>query len=148
MGRLIQAHLAARGAAAEFLHGAVPVAKRQEIVDRFQAGHGDALIVSVRAAGTGLNLTRAGHVIHFDRPWNPAVEDQATDRAHRIGARHLVAVHHLIAEGTVEARIAELLARKRGLTEAVLTGGEVALTELSDGELRALVSMSKNEGDA
>jgi SNF2 family DNA or RNA helicase len=114
---------------------------RQQIVDRFQTGHGDALVLSVRAAGTGLTLTRAGHVIHVDRPWNPAVEDQATDRAHRIGQHRLVEVHHLIAEGTVEDRIADLLARKRELTEAVLTGGEAALTELSDRELSALVRL-------
>jgi superfamily II DNA or RNA helicase len=148
MGHLIQAHLRTRGMPAEFLHGGVPAAKRQEIVDRFQSGDGVALILSVRAAGTGLNLTRAGHVIHFDRPWNPAVEDQATDRAHRIGQHRTVNVHHLIAEGTVEDRIAELLARKRGLTEAVLAGGETALTELDDGELRALVSLGKAAGDA
>jgi SNF2 family DNA or RNA helicase len=147
MGHLIQAHLRARRVPVEFVHGGVAVARRQEIVDRFQSGDGAALILSVRAAGTGLNLTRAGHVIHFDRPWNPAVEDQATDRAHRIGQQHCVNVHHLIAEGTVEDRIAELLARKRGLTEAVLAGGERALTELDDGELRALVSLSQDGGD-
>jgi SNF2 family DNA or RNA helicase len=144
MGHLIRAHLAARGVPTEFLHGGVPVATRQMIVDRFQSGHGSALVLSVRAAGTGLNLTRAGHVIHFDRPWNPAVEDQATDRAHRIGQHRLVEVHHLIAEGTVEDRIAGLLARKRELTEAVLAGGETALTELSDSELSALVSLGAN----
>ena len=144
MGHLIQAHLRARGMPVEFVHGGVAIARRQEIVDRFQSGEGAALILSVRAAGTGLNLTRAGHVIHFDRPWNPAVEDQATDRAHRIGQHRCVNVHHLIAEGTVEDRIAELLARKRGLTEAVLAGGERALTELDDGELRALVSLSQS----
>jgi superfamily II DNA or RNA helicase len=149
MGHLIQAHLRARGMPVEFVHGGVAVARRLQIVDRFQSGSGGAaLILSVRAAGTGLNLTRAGHVIHFDRPWNPAVEDQATDRAHRIGQHRCVNVHHLIAEGTVEDRIAELLARKRGLTEAVLAGGERALTELDDGELRALVSLSRVGGDA
>jgi superfamily II DNA or RNA helicase len=141
MGHLIRAHLAACGMRAEFLHGGVPVATRQEIVDRFQSGDGNALVLSVRAAGTGLNLTRAGHVIHFDRPWNPAVEDQATDRAHRIGQHRLVEVHHLIAEGTIEDRIAGLLARKRELTGAVLAGGQMALTELSDSELSALVSL-------
>jgi superfamily II DNA or RNA helicase len=146
MGHLLRAHLLARGMAAEFLHGGTPTARRQEMVDRFQSGHGHALILSVRAAGTGLNLTRAGHVIHFDRPWNPAVEDQATDRAHRIGQHHTVNVHHLIAEGTVEDRIAALLARKRKLTEAVLASGESALTELDDGELRALVSLSQDLG--
>ena len=148
MGRLIQAHLSARGMPAEFLHGGVPAGRRQEIIDRFQSGGGAALIGSVRAAGTGLNLTRACHVIHFDRPWNPAVEDQATDRAHRIGQHRTVNVHHLIAEGTVEDRIAELLDRKRGLTEAVLAGGETALTELDDGELRALVSLGQGTGGA
>ncbi|MEU5943523.1 SNF2-related protein [Micromonospora sp. NPDC047548] len=141
MGHLIRAHLDACGIRAEFIHGGVPVATRQKIVDRFQSGDGDALVLSVRAAGTGLNLTRAGHVIHFDRPWNPAVEDQATDRAHRIGQHRLVEVHHLIAEGTVEDRIAGFLARKRQLTEAVLPGEPMALTELSDSELSALVSL-------
>lgn len=141
MGHLIRAHLTARGIQAEFLHGGVPIANRQKIVDGFQAGAGHALILSVRAAGTGLNLTRAGHVIHFDRPWNPAVEDQATDRAHRIGQHRLVEVHHLIAEGTIEDRIAELLTRKRHLTEAVLPGDPTALTELSDSDLSALVSL-------
>ena len=135
MGHLIQAHLRARGMPGEFVHGGVAVARRQEIVDRFQSGEGAALILSVRAAGTGLNLTRAGHRDPL-RPAmeHPAVEDQATDRAHRIGQHRCVNVHHLIAEGTVEDRIAELLARKRGLTEVVLTGGERALTELDDGE--------------
>ena len=147
MGHLVQAHLAARGVRADFLHGGVPVVTRQQIVDRFQTGHGDALVLSVRAAGTGLTLTRAGHVIHVDRPWNPAVEDQATDRAHRIGQHRLVEVHHLIAEGTVEDRITDLLARKRELTEAVLTGGETALTELSDRELSALVRLGTDPSD-
>jgi SNF2 family DNA or RNA helicase len=141
MGHLIRAHLTARSIRTEFLHGGVPITNRQKIVDSFQAGAGHALILSVRAAGTGLNLTRAGHVIHFDRPWNPAVEDQATDRAHRIGQHRLVEVHHLIAEGTIEDRIAELLTRKRHLTETVLPGDPTALTELSDSELAALVSL-------
>ena len=123
MGHLIQAHLAARGMPAGFLHGATPAARRQEVVDRFQSGQGDALILSVRAAGTGLNLTRAGHVIHFDRPWNPAVEDQATDRAHRIGQPPRVNVHHLIAREPWKTGSPCCSARKRGLTEAVLAGG-------------------------
>jgi SNF2 family DNA or RNA helicase len=84
---------------------------------------------------------RAGHVIHLDRPWNPAVEDQATDRAHRIGQHRLVEVHHLIAEGTIEDRIAGLLAGKRELTEAVLPGEQLALTELTDSDLSALVRL-------
>ena len=101
MGHLIRAHLAARGIRAEFLHGGVPVATRQEIVDRFQSGGGDALVLSVRAAGTGLNLTRAGHVVHFDRPWNPAVEDQATDLAHRIGQPVILGRARRCARGTL-----------------------------------------------
>jgi superfamily II DNA or RNA helicase len=148
MGHLIRTHLAERGIPADFIHGGVPVTTRQKIVDRFQSGDGNALVLSVRAAGTGLNLTRAGHVIHFDRPWNPAVEDQATDRAHRIGQHRLVEVHHLIAEGTLEDRIAGLLARKRELTEAVLTSGETALTELSDSELSALVNLAAHPSAA
>lgn len=85
-------------------------------------------------------------MIHFDRPWNPAVEDQATDRAHRIGQHRTVNVHHLMAEGTVEDRISALLERKRELTQAELASGESALTELDDGELRALVSLSEDPG--
>ena len=83
MGHLIQAHLRTRGRPAEFLHCGVPAAKRQEIVDRFQSGDSVALILSVRAAGTGLNLTRARHVIHFDQPWNPAVPSRDPARPHR-----------------------------------------------------------------
>ena len=123
------------------VHGRRPKPVTQAFVDRFQAGHGDALILSVRAAGTGLNLTRAGHVIHFDRPWNPAVEDQATDPAHRVGQHRLVQVHHLITEGTIEDRTAALLARKRELTQAVLPTAPMALSELSDNELSALVNL-------
>ncbi len=101
-------------------------------------------ILSVKAAGTGLTLTRAEHVIHYDRPWNPAVEDQATDCAHRIGQHRTVQVHRLITEGTVEDHISELLACKRALTDAVLTSGERALAELDDTELVALVFLSKS----
>ena len=96
-------------------------------------------LLSLKAGGTGLNLTRADHVVHFDRWWNPAVEDQATDRAYRIGQTRPVQVHRLITEGTVEERIAELLRRKRSLADAVLGRGEAALTELSNDELRDLV---------
>ena len=100
-------------------------------------------LLSLKAAGTGLNLTRAGHVIHFDRWWNPAVEEQATDRAYRIGQTQPVQVHRLIAEGTVEDRIAEMLAAKRALADAVLGSGESALTELGDAELADLVSLRR-----
>ncbi|MFE9451701.1 SNF2-related protein [Streptomyces sp. NPDC006739] len=144
MGRLLEQHLAARGIAAQFLHGGTPVKQREEMVDRFQRGEQQVFLLSLKAAGTGLNLTRAGHVIHFDRWWNPAVEDQATDRAYRIGQTQPVQVHRLIAEGTVEDRIAQMLKQKKGLADAVLSRGEAALTELSDAELAELVTMRHN----
>ena len=104
----------------------------RSMVDRFQSGEVPVFLLSLKAAGTGLNLTRAGHVVHFDRWWNPAVEEQATDRAYRIGQTQPVQVHRLIAEGTVEDRIAEMLDAKRALADAVLGSGEAALTELTD----------------
>lgn len=101
-------------------------------------------MLSLKAAGTGLNLTRAGHVVHFDRWWNPAVEEQATDRAYRIGQTQPVQVHRLITEGTVEDRIAEMLEAKRALADAILGSGEASLTELTDRELSDLVSLRRS----
>ncbi|HBF84823.1 MAG TPA: ATP-dependent helicase, partial [Streptomyces sp.] len=141
MGRLLEQHLAVRGVRTQFLHGGTPVAEREAMVNRFQAGEAPVFLLSLKAAGTGLNLTRAGHVVHFDRWWNPAVEAQATDRAYRIGQTQPVQVHRLIAEGTIEDRIAGMLARKQGLADAVLGGGESALTELTDAELADLVEL-------
>ncbi|MFF5896794.1 DEAD/DEAH box helicase [Streptomyces argenteolus] len=141
MARLLEGHLAARGIRTQFLHGGTPVAEREAMVNRFQAGEAPVFLLSLKAAGTGLNLTRAGHVVHFDRWWNPAVEAQATDRAYRIGQTQPVQVHRLIAEGTVEDRIAAMLTRKQGLADAVLGGGEAALTELTDAELAELVEL-------
>ncbi|WP_329202108.1 MULTISPECIES: DEAD/DEAH box helicase [unclassified Streptomyces] len=143
MARIIEQHLAARGISHQLLHGGTPVATREQLVDRFQAGEVPVFLLSLKAAGTGLNLTRAGHVIHFDRWWNPAVEEQATDRAYRIGQTQPVQVHRIIAEGTVEDRIAEMLEAKRALAEAVLGSGESALTELTDRELADLVSLRR-----
>lgn len=144
MARLLESHLARRGIGTQLLHGGTPVPRREEMVDRFQSGEAPVFLLSLKAAGTGLNLTRAGHVIHYDRWWNPAVEEQATDRAYRIGQTQPVQVHRLIAEGTVEDRIAELLAAKQALADAVLgEGGESALTELSDAELADLVSLRR-----
>ncbi len=108
---------------------------------RFQDGEVPVFLLSLKAAGTGLNLTRAEHVVHYDRWWNPAVEAQATDRAYRIGQTKPVQVHRLIAEGTVEDRIAALLRSKRELADAVLGSGEAALTELTDAELADLVAL-------
>lgn len=141
MARLLEQHLAARGVRTQFLHGGTPVAARETMVNRFQAGEAPVFLLSLKAAGTGLNLTRAGHVVHFDRWWNPAVEAQATDRAYRIGQTQPVQVHRLIAEGTIEDRIAGMLARKQGLADSVLGSGESALTELSDAELADLVEL-------
>ncbi|MEV8586157.1 DEAD/DEAH box helicase [Streptomyces sp. NPDC051180] len=143
MARLLADHLAARGIPAQLLHGGTPVAERERMVDRFQAGEVPVFLLSLKAAGTGLNLTRAGHVVHYDRWWNPAVEEQATDRAYRIGQTQPVQVHRLVAEGTVEDRIAEMLRAKRALADAVLGSGEAALTELTDRELADLVSLRR-----
>ncbi|GAA0298149.1 DEAD/DEAH box helicase [Streptomyces turgidiscabies] len=141
MARLLERHLAARGVPSQFLHGGTPVAEREAMVERFQEGEVPVFLLSLKAAGTGLNLTRAEHVVHYDRWWNPAVEAQATDRAYRIGQNRPVQVHRLIAEGTVEDRIAEMLDRKRALADAVLGSGEAALTELTDTELADLVRL-------
>ncbi|MFE1315523.1 DEAD/DEAH box helicase [Streptomyces sp. NPDC058755] len=141
MARLLERHLTARGVPSQLLHGGTPVAEREALVRRFQAGEAPVFLLSLKAAGTGLNLTRAEHVVHYDRWWNPAVEAQATDRAYRIGQTRPVQVHRLIAEGTVEDRIAEMLGRKRELADAVLGAGEAALTELTDAELAALVEL-------
>ncbi|MBC7268151.1 MAG: DEAD/DEAH box helicase, partial [Streptomyces sp.] len=115
MARLVERHLADRGVATQFLHGGTPVAGREAMVRRFQGGEVPVFLLSLKAAGTGLNLTRAEHVVHYDRWWNPAVEAQATDRAYRIGQTRPVQVHRLIAEGTIEDRIAAMLDRKREL---------------------------------
>ncbi|MFF1405434.1 SNF2-related protein [Streptomyces sp. NPDC058294] len=143
MARLLTAHLSARAIPMDLLHGGTPVPERERMVDRFQSGETPVLVLSLKAAGTGLNLTRAGHVVHFDRWWNPAVEEQATDRAYRIGQTQPVQVHRLITEGTVEDRIAEMLVAKRALADAVLGSGEAALTELTDRELSDLVSLRR-----
>ncbi|WP_329039253.1 DEAD/DEAH box helicase [Streptomyces sp. NBC_01725] len=143
MARLLSAHLTSRAIPSQLLHGGTPVAERERMVDRFQSGRTPVFLLSLKAAGTGLNLTRAGHVVHYDRWWNPAVEEQATDRAYRIGQTQPVQVHRLIAEGTVEDRIAEMLAAKRALADAVLGSGEGALTELTDRELADLVSLRR-----
>ncbi|MET7850835.1 DEAD/DEAH box helicase, partial [Streptomyces avermitilis] len=141
MARLIERHLAARGVPSQFLHGGTPVHQREVMVHRFQEGEVPVFLLSLKAAGTGLNLTRAEHVVHYDRWWNPAVEAQATDRAYRIGQTRPVQVHRLIAEGTIEDRIADMLLRKRELADAVLGSGESALTELTDAQLADLVEL-------
>jgi SNF2 family DNA or RNA helicase len=146
MGDLLARHLAERldVAAIPFLHGGVSAAGRDAMVAAFQSGDepSPVLLVSIRAGGTGLNLTAATHVVHYDRWWNPAVEDQATDRAYRIGQTRSVSVHKLVTAGTVEERVAALLERKRALADAVVGTGEAWITELDDDALHELVSLS------
>ncbi|MGF2209482.1 SNF2-related protein [Streptomyces albidoflavus] len=142
MGHLLHRHLHQHGHDPLYLHGATPLPERQRMVDAFQAGRHPVMILSLKAAGTGLTLTRAAHVIHYDRSWNAAVEDQATDRAHRIGQQQTVTVHRLITEHTIEDRIDELLTHKRALAAAVLTGGgDRAFANLTDRELAELVNL-------
>ncbi len=143
MGHLLSRHLDEKHIGNQFLHGGTHIRTREAMVRRFQNGELPVFVLSLKAAGTGLNLTRADHVIHFDRWWNPAVEDQATDRAHRIGQTKPVQVHRLISEGTIEESIAELITSKRSLADAVVNAGEGALTELSDAELAQLVRLRK-----
>ena len=131
------------GRAGLVLHGGTSVKKRKAVVERFQDDDGPPFfILSLKAGGTGLNLTAATHVIHFDRWWNPAVENQATDRVFRIGQKHNVLVHKFVTSGTIEERIDKMIAEKRQLAEEVLAGaGEVNLTELPDEELMQLVRL-------
>ncbi len=144
MGDLLAAQLEADlGQKIPFLHGGLSLGQRDKMVEEFQQGGGSpVLIISTRAGGTGLNLTAATHVVHYDRWWNPAVEDQATDRAHRIGQTRTVEVHKLVTAGTLEERIAEMLDRKRALADAVVGAGETWITELDDESLADLVRLS------
>jgi SNF2 family DNA or RNA helicase len=148
MARLIEQHLTAIGVPHQFLHGGTPVGQREEMVRRFQDGDVPVFLLSLKAGGTGLNLTRADHVLHVDRWWNPAVEEQATDRAYRIGQTRPVQVHRMVTRGTIEERVAQLLDRKRQLADAVLARGDAALTELSNEELRDLVTLRREQREA
>ncbi len=125
------------------LHGGTPVKKRKELVDAFQADEGPPFfILSLKAGGTGLNLTAASHVVHFDRWWNPAVENQATDRAFRIGQKRNVLVHKFVCQGTIEERIDEMISEKVQLSNDLLEeGAEKILTEMSNEELIRMVSL-------
>jgi superfamily II DNA or RNA helicase len=143
MGKLLSAHINARHRVdAPFLHGGTTRAQRDRMVAEFQAGDGPPVqLISLRAGGTGLNLTAASRVIHYDRWWNPAVEDQATDRSWRIGQTQTVFVHKLVCRGTLEERIDALLTEKRRLAESVVGSDESWLTELSTDELRDLLQL-------
>ena len=143
-GRMLQPHLAARlGCAVHFLHGGTAKQRRDEMVADFQESPGPAVfLLSLKAGGTGLNLTAANHVIHVDRWWNPAVEDQATDRAFRIGQRRDVQVRKFVCVGTVEERIDRMIEDKKALAQAIVGTGESWLTELSVADLRQVVELA------
>jgi len=143
-GHMLRAHLQERlGREVMFLHGGTPKSARDEMVQRFQSEEGPAVFVlSLKAGGTGLNLTAANHVVHFDRWWNPAVEDQATDRAFRIGQRKNVQVRKLTCVGTLEERVDTLISRKKDLADRIVGTGEAWITELDTAQLRELVTLS------
>jgi non-specific serine/threonine protein kinase len=129
------------------LHGETEVKKRKELVRRFQEDESVGFFVlSLKAGGSGLNLTAASHVVHFDRWWNPAVENQATDRAFRIGQTKNVLVHKFVCRGTVEEKIDQLIESKQHLSRELLEGGAgVLLTEMKDDELLKLVALDINK---
>jgi SNF2 family DNA or RNA helicase len=137
-------HLAARfGTDVAYLHGGTPKMRRDEMVERFQAEQGPPIfLLSLKAGGTGLNLTAANHVIHLDRWWNPAVENQATDRAFRIGQKRSVQVRKFVCTGTLEEKIDQMIEDKKALANLVVGDGEGWLTELSTGELRKVFALS------
>jgi len=123
---IVRAWLDARGIHYQYLDGATPAKERQARVEAFQGGDGDIFLISLKAGGSGLNLTAADYVIHLDPWWNPAVEDQASDRAHRMGQQRPVTIYRLVTENTIEERILALHAEKRALADSLLEGGEVS----------------------
>ncbi|MHA6782380.1 DEAD/DEAH box helicase [Pseudonocardia saturnea] len=148
-GHMLVPHLSARfDTDVAYLHGGTPKKRRDEMVARFQAGEGPPiLLLSLKAGGTGLTLTAANHVVHLDRWWNPAVEDQATDRAFRIGQKRNVQVRKFVCPGTVEERVDEMITKKKALSEMVVGDGEGWLTELSTESLREVFSLGKEALD-
>ncbi|WP_432014748.1 SNF2-related protein [Streptomyces cucumeris] len=142
MAKLLVRHLRSHGHDPLYYSGDIPsLRERQRIIDTFQARSGQLMVMTVKAGGTGLTLTRASHVVLFDRPWNPAKENQAIDRAHRLGQQRTVTVHPLITENTLEDRVDELLQHKRALADAVLADGYSALTELTDDQIIDLIAL-------
>lgn len=147
MGELLREHLTATFGETLYLYGGTPAQKRAELIERFQNSGPRLFVLSLKAGGAGINLTRANRVFHFDRWWNPAVENQATDRAFRIGQTRLVQVHKLICRGTLEERVDELITRKTTLAEEIVGSGEGWLTELSTTELRDLLVLRREAID-
>ena len=136
--KLIEEYLAGAGIASQYLDGSTPARARAERIAAFQAGQGDVFLISLRAGGVGLNLTAADYVIHMDPWWNPAAEDQASDRAHRIGQRRPVTIYRLVAKGTIEEQVVALHHRKRALAERLLEGTDTP-ARLDAGELLELL---------
>jgi len=153
MGAMLRHQLQEKlGVEALFLHGKTSRKQREEMIQRFQAGRSPIFVLSLKAGGFGLNLTAANHVFHFDRWWNPAVENQATDRAFRIGQKKNVFVHKFVCLGTLEERIDQMIEQKKSLAESVIGAGEAWLTELSNDALKEMFSLrleavSNGEGD-
>ena len=144
VARRLREHLAeVHGRRFPFLHGGLSTALREAEIAAFNADpEPNVFLVSLKAGGFGLNLTRATHVIHFDRWWNPAVENQATDRAHRIGQSRTVFVHLFISSGTLEDRIDALLEDKRRLAGEIVGSGEAFLAKMSEREFERMVALS------
>jgi SNF2 family DNA or RNA helicase len=136
---LIREYLDARGIHYQYLDGSTPAKKRTAAIDAFQGGEGDLFLISLKAGGVGLNLTAADYVIHMDPWWNPAVEDQASDRAHRIGQQRPVTVYRLVAKNTIEEKIVNLHAKKRDLADSLLEGSEMSAS-MSVADMMALIS--------
>jgi len=136
--KLIEEHLVECGIPYQYLDGSTPAKARTERIAAFQGGDGDAFLISLKAGGVGLNLTAADYVIHMDPWWNPAAEDQASDRAHRIGQTRPVTVYRLVTKGTIEEQIVQLHHRKRELADRLLEGAD-APARLSTEELLGLL---------
>lgn len=145
MGAMLRHDLQEKlGVEALFLHGGTSRKQRDEMIERFQAGGSPIFILSLKAGGFGLNLTAASHVFHFDRWWNPAVENQATDRAFRIGQKKNVFVHKFVCHGTLEEQIDRMIEQKKALAESVIGTGESWLTELSNEALRDMLTLQRD----
>ncbi|WP_435275051.1 DEAD/DEAH box helicase [Psychrobium sp. nBUS_13] len=139
--QLLKARLIANGISFQYLDGATPNKARQQAVNDFQAGHGDVFLISLKAGGSGLNLTAADYVVHMDPWWNPAVEDQASDRAHRMGQTRPVTIYRFIAKNTIEDKILELHQHKRDLANSLLEGSD-DLARVSTEDMMALLQES------
>jgi len=138
MLKILRKQLESEGYATMYLDGETPPAKRLEMTEQFNAGQGQIFLISLKAGGTGLNLTGADMVIHYDPWWNPAAEDQATDRAHRIGQTRKVEVIRLVTHGSIEEQVVELGQRKKALFDQLITPGEELVTALTEQDIRAL----------